>query len=169
MDQGAGGLSAEALQEELNFYGTEIDTEVGFHTATVSLSGLSYHKQELLNLFLKVVKEPGFSDEEWKTLQKQLIQSRTRQLEEPGYVISERLKKALFDGPAAAPRGGDNVSLRKLDLKSIRTFYKDQYGLNEAVFLVVGNFDKKFAKKNHKLFWFARGKSKKSSFGFSKE
>ena len=38
LDQGAGAYSAEAIQEKLNYYGTELDVRVGRESAAVSLS-----------------------------------------------------------------------------------------------------------------------------------
>ena len=145
-DQGAGNLSSEELQEKLNYYGTEIDVQVGRENIELSLSGLSLHKKELWNLFLKVLFEPRFSKKELEILKKQLVESRLKSLDNPSFVISEAWMRELFGNRYMSPKAGTLKSLKQISIEDIQDFYMENHRKASMLITVVGNYDSKFKK-----------------------
>ena len=143
MEQGAGGLGSEVLQEELNQLGTEFEIQVSRQTASLALSGLSWHGEKLWGIFQKVLSEPHFKKEEMELLRKQLLEQRLQGLDQPGFVANSLIRQRLFKGSIGQPRGGTLTSLSKISLEDIKSFYKNQYIKGEPVLMIVGQYDRK--------------------------
>ena len=148
LDQGAGGLSSEAIQEQLNYYGTSLDVDVNRQNAELSLSGLNKHALPLLDLFLKIILKPHFDSKEMEILRKQLVESRLKLLDKPDSVASEIFREKLFlDSPLGQGDGGTLSSLKFISLKDVKQFYQEHYIKSPAVFMVVGKFTPELKKQ----------------------
>ena len=146
LDQGAGGLNSESLQEELNQLGTEFSVEVGRQTAYFSISGLSWQKEKLYDLFKTILSRPHFESSEMKILRKQFIDRRIKNLDRAGFVANTLLRNTLFQGSTAKSSSGNLISLSQINLEDIKTFYEKRYLKGNPVFMIVGSFDKAIEK-----------------------
>ena len=146
LDQGAGGLNSENLQEELNQLGTEFSVEVGQQTAYFSISGLSWHQEKLYDLFKKILSRPHFESSEMEILRKQFIDRRIKNLDRASFVANTLLRNVLFQGSLAKSSSGNLISLSQINLEDIKTFYENHYLKGNPVFMIVGNFDKALEK-----------------------
>ena len=146
LDQGAGGLSSEQLQEELNQLGTELSVSLGRQSARFSISGLSWQKEQLYDLFKKIISQPHFESDEMEILRKQFIDRRIKNLDRAGFVADHLTRSVLFEGAEGSAKAGNTISLSKINLEDIKTFYKKQYLEGNPIFMVVGKFDKAFEK-----------------------
>ena len=147
LDQGAGDLNSEQIQEELNQLGTELDVSLGKQSVQLSLSGLSWHKEKLFDLFKKIIISPHFKEQELEILRKQFLTKRIRSLDSPSFVSSTFMRKSLFKGMIGEPSNGNLISLSEITLEDIKSFYKTQYKEGNPVFSLVGNFDSSFEKE----------------------
>ena len=124
LDQGAGGRSAEEIQESLNFYGTELNIKTGRETSKITLSGLSGAAAPLQELFYDIVFHPTFSLEEVRNLKKRSIQERLQSLNDRPYTAYETWLKNLFnDSPFSQPVAGTIPSLKNITQKAVSEFY----------------------------------------------
>ncbi|MDE0092670.1 MAG: pitrilysin family protein [Oligoflexia bacterium] len=147
LDQGAGGLSSETLQEELNQLGTELTIGVGRQTAHFSISGLSWHQKKLYDLFTKILTSPHFESSEMEILRRQFIDRRIKSLDQADFVADLLLRKMLFQGSVGESSNGNLMSLSKVNLEDIKIFYKKHYVGGNPIFVIVGDFDKNFKKE----------------------
>ena len=147
MDQGAGGLNSEALQEELNQLGTELEIRVSRQTASLALSGLSWHGEKLWDIFQKILIEPHFKPEEMDLLRKQFLEQRLKELDRPSFVADSLIRQRLFKGAVGQSEGGTLISLSKISLEDIKSFYKQQYIKGEPVLMVSGQYEKELKKQ----------------------
>ena len=147
LDQGAGGLSSEQVQEELNQLGTELDISLGRQTLQISLSGLSWHKEKLFDLFKKIVTSPHLKEKELEILKEQFLTKRIRSLDRPSFVAGDFMKRTLFKGMVGESSNGNLISLSKINLEDIKSFYKSQYKEGNPLFSLTGNFDSSFEKE----------------------
>ena len=148
LDQGAGGMSSEKIQEELNYYGTGLDVDVNRQNAEVSLSGLSQHALPLLHLFLKIILEPDFNQKEVEILRTQFIESRLKSLDSPSSVASTVFREEMFLGSELGQGGQGTIpSLKSISAEDIRSFYKEHYVKAPAVFTIVGQFTPELKKQ----------------------
>ena len=146
-EQGAGGLSATQLQEELNQLGAELEIGVDRQTVNMALSGLSWHGEKLWDLFGKIIAEPHFKDEEMEILRKQFSEKRLKMLDTPDVVAYTVWRKRIFEGPVGADAVGTLTSLSKITLEDIKSFYKRRYLEGNPILMVTGQYDKRLKTK----------------------
>ena len=142
LDQGAGSRSSLELQKELNQLGTELEVEVGRQFVRLSLSGLSWHKEKLLDLFKDILIAPRFEAEELAILKKQMINKRIKSLDRPSSVANHILRRQLFSGTLGESVNGNLLSLSEIHLEDIKNFYQRKYKKSQSVFMLVGDFNK---------------------------
>lgn len=147
LDQGAGGLTSEQIQEELNQLGTELEIALGRQILQISLSGLSRHKKKLFDLFKKIIISPHFKEKELGILKQQFLSRRRSSLDRPSFIADLFVRSALFEGRAGEPSNGTLLSLAQINLEDIKSFYKSQYKKGNPIFSLTGKFDKAFEKE----------------------
>ena len=147
LDQGAGGLKSEALQEELNQLGTGLTVDMGRQNVGFFISGLSWHRDKLYDLFKKILTEPHFESYELEILRKQLMDRRIKSLDKADFVADALLRNILFQGSVAESLPGNLTSLSQVNLEDVKLFYKQNYLEGNPVFMVVGDFDSAFERK----------------------
>ncbi|MCY4513478.1 MAG: pitrilysin family protein [Bdellovibrionales bacterium] len=142
LDQGAGGLSSEEIQEKLNSYGVELSLDLERQNCFLSLSGLSQHKENLWELFKKIIAEPHFDLKELEVLKKQYSISRMEKFNSPSSIAIEVWRKEIFPKhPYGEPKSGTLPSLKEISLEEVKKFYQKQYKESAPVFIVVGQYD----------------------------
>ena len=146
-EQGAGDLSSTALQEALNQLGTSLSFSVGRQTLSMELSGLSWHKEKLWDIFSAVLEKPHFNKEEWKILQKQFLDARLKRMDNPSAVAGELLRKTLFRDSRGNPSKGTLMSLSNITLSDMKSFYKKNFSKGHPILMVTGQFDEALKKE----------------------
>lgn len=147
LDQGAGGLSSEEIQNELNSYGVDLSLGLGRQSCALSLSGLSQHKENLWELFKKIIAEPHLDSKEMEVLKKQYAVNRLEKFNSPSSIAMEVWRKGIFPNhPFGKPRGGTLSSLKEISLEDIKKFHQGQYKESAPVFIVVGQYDEALKK-----------------------
>ena len=147
LDQGAGGLSSEQIQEELNQLGTELGVSLGRQTVHLSLEGLSWHKEKLFDLFKKILVSPHLKKEELEILKQQFSARRIKLLDRANFIANHLMRKSLFQGVEGEDSYGDLISLAQINLEDIKLFYKKRYKEGNPIFMLVGNFDRAFERE----------------------
>ena len=148
LDQGAGHFSAQEIQDQLNYYGTELDVQSGRESGWVSLSGLSLHSEILWDLFAAIIMQPQFAKREIKNLKEKLIQERRQSLDEKSLTAYEIWLKTLFPKQSfSLPVSGTIPSIKNLKGQDIREFYNTHILSPDKILSVTGHFDKSLKKR----------------------
>lgn len=148
LDQGAGNLSAQQIQDQLNYYGTELDVQTGRENGWVSLSGLSFHSEILWKLFATIITQPQFTNKEAEDLKEKLIQERRQSLDEKTSTAYEVWLKTLFPKQNfSLPVSGTISSIRNFKKQDIRRFYNSHILDSLKILSITGNFDDSLKKK----------------------
>ena len=148
LDQGAGDWTSEEIQEKLNYYGTELDIKTGRENAKLVLSGLSFHGEELWELFYTIITKPRFLPEEAKSLKEKFTQSRLQSLDDKGYTAYEVWLRTLFPKASLGlPVSGTVSSVQEFSMEDIKNFYEDYIIGGSKILVVTGNFENSLQKK----------------------
>lgn len=143
LDQGAGGLNAQQIQEKLNYYGTIFTVGIGRQSSEFSLTGLSWHSKELWDLFTKITTEPHFDSQEFQLFKKRKLVQRIRALDRPSSMAFEAFRKSIFSETSIGhPKGGNKTSLKNINLEDVKEFFHNQYQPQYSVLTVVGQLNK---------------------------
>ncbi len=147
--QGAGRLSSEEIQEQLNYYGTALGTYPQRQWTEISLSGLSWHAEELWDLFEKIISQPNMDAGELELLRANALKDRLHSLDDPDFAAWEAWRRRVFNGygSAAEPLEGTSASLKNISMEDIRRFHNDRYNNGAPVLAVAGQFDKSLKRR----------------------
>jgi len=137
---GTSKRTVNQVNEELDFMGASLNSSSGRDYATLTLRVLKKDLDKGLDLFMEVLTQPVFPEEEVKReLEKTLaaIQSGEDQPEE---VAEKAFLKTLFLGsPYGHPVEGTRESVPRLTREGIVRFYRSYYHPNNAILTVVGD------------------------------
>jgi len=128
------------INETLDFMGASLSSSSSRDYATLSLRVLKKDLDKGLDLFMEVLTQPTFPEEEIRReLEKTLaaIQSQEDQHEE---VAEKAFQKALFlNNPYGHPVEGTKESLPHITHERILRFFRSHYYPNNAILTVVGD------------------------------
>jgi zinc protease len=133
--------ASRQIEEDLRRIGADLGTHAGADTSAISFAGLSEFSEALLMLVNELAREASFPEGEFERERRQKLEELKLERTQPGFLASERLRKVLFGAhPYAhvAPTESQVSAVRLSDLKSV---YHDFYTTENALLLLVGDFD----------------------------
>ena len=139
--EGAGGQTAQALAEQFESVGAQLENDSLRDMAIVgvrSLTDKAYLETALATL-ANVVSKPDFNQKEFERELARMKVSVTARKQSPSAIADEAFYKAIYgDHPYAAPSGGTEESLERLNLEAIKAFYQKYYVAKNALIVIVG-------------------------------
>lgn len=150
LTEGTRQLSAEQLNQKIDFMGSSLSVEAGRDYASANCVSLARYFHETLGLLAAVLSEPALRDEDIMRKKAEHIAALRSAEEEPGYVARRIFTELLFDHqPYGHLPSGDIDSVEKLTAADVRRFYHTYYRAGSAVIAVVGDVD--FGQVNREL------------------
>lgn len=145
LDEGTKKYSSVDIAEKLEGLGADLSINPGYDYTTLSLRGLSYTKEILLDSFLDILMNPRFEQKEFARMKKQ-IQSSLAKIEDDADQYSDKIfSRLLFQShPYALPTMGEISSLEQIQRKDVIEFYKNNFIPENTTIAVVGDFDELF-------------------------
>ena len=149
LDQGAGGLSSETIQENIDYYGASFAADTNRQFSKLVMSGLSWQAKSLWDIFLKITTEAHFEQKEFDLLKQQLLENRSQDLDDPESVVDEIWRRSLFkeNSPVGQPDYGTITSLKNITLEDVKEFFSDHYLKGQPILTIVGQFDDQLKKE----------------------
>jgi len=145
---GTSKRNATAINEELDFIGASLHSSSGRDYATLNIRVLKKDLEKGLDLFMDVLTQPTFPEEEVKReVQKTLAAIQSAE-DDPGDVAEKEFQKALFlRSPYAHPVEGTRESLPRITRKAVLQFFGTYYHPNNSIFTIVGDITSDEVKK----------------------
>jgi zinc protease len=129
------------IEEDLRRLGADLSSHAGADNSAIAFGGLSELAEPLLQLVNELAREAAFPEAEFERERRQKVEEVKLDRTQPGFLASERLRKALFGAhPYAqvAPTEEQVAAYKRDDLVSV---YRDFYTPENALLLMVGDFD----------------------------
>jgi zinc protease len=141
--EGTRTMSADELNREVDFLGSEIDVDAGSDYATASMTSLKRYWRDTLKLLAGVLTDPGLRADDIGRKQAEQVAALKAAEEEPGYVAQVTFLKEIFGegAPYGHLPGGTVESVQKLSAQDVRDFYHQFYRPQGAIAAVVGDVD----------------------------
>ncbi|MFP4172351.1 MAG: M16 family metallopeptidase [Candidatus Hydrogenedentota bacterium] len=140
LTRGTENYTASELAEQLEYNAISLSGSADMDTATVNASGLSDKIETAFELMAEVVRRPTFPEEEFKTVQRQRISSRSVDEEDPGYLADRALRQQLFEGhPYARSPRGELEDIEALTAETARDWWETYMRPDAAVLYVAGD------------------------------
>jgi len=128
------------IHEELDFLGASLNSSSGRDYATVSLRVLKKDLEKGFDLFMEVLTQPVFPEEELKREIEKTLAAIQSEEDQPEEVAEKAFLKALFlDSPYGHPVEGTKESVPKVNREEIVRFYRSYYHPNNAILTIVGD------------------------------
>jgi zinc protease len=149
LERGTSKRSAEEIAESFDQIGASFGTSVDNDFTTLSASGLSFHREQILENFAEVVTQPAFSMNEIRKMKSLTVAKLQQAVDEPSSFISLAFSDYLYgDHPYGSPTTGSMNDIKKMKKRHIISHYLSHYRPNNAHLAVVGNFDPAVVKKS---------------------
>lgn len=138
---GAGGITPEALDDELEFMASAIESGIGSDMGTVSLTALKKNFSRTLQIFSKVLLHPDFNEKRVEIARKQLIEELRRQNDDPKEIAGREINRVIYVGH---PLGDVPTfeSAGSITRKDLVDFHGRYFRVDNMILSVSGDFDR---------------------------
>jgi len=137
---GTSGHTLTQINEEMDFMGASLSASPGRDYSSLNLRVLKKDMDKALDIFMEVLTQPAFPDEEIKReIEKTLAAIQTED-DQPGEVAEKEFRKALYlSSPYGHPVNGTKESIPKITRESVLRFYKEMFHPNNFILAVIGD------------------------------
>ncbi|HTY54705.1 MAG TPA: pitrilysin family protein, partial [Candidatus Binataceae bacterium] len=140
LSEGTKELTAEQLNQKIDFMGSSLGVSAGQDYASAGITSLKKYSADTLHLMAAVLTAPALRDSD-------ILRKRAEQLadlnaaeEQPGYIAERDFSKLLFgDGPYGHLPSGTLDTVKGLTPDDVRAFYHKYYRLGGAIIAVAGD------------------------------
>jgi zinc protease len=131
------------INEELDFMGASLNSSTGRDYATVGLRVLKKDLDKGLDLFMEVLTQPIFPEDEIHREVEKTLAAIQSEEDRPEQVAEKAFLKALFlKSPYAHPVLGTKESVPRLNRGTVVQFYRSYYHPNHGILTVVGDMSR---------------------------
>lgn len=139
---GTKDLPPQALDAELEFMASAVESSIGADAGIVSLSCLKRNLPRTLELFAQVLTAPAFSEDRVALAKKRTIEALRRQNDDSKEIADREFQKALYPNHplGRVPTIEMVTAITRDDLVA---FHRQYFHPNNVILAVSGDFDKK--------------------------
>jgi zinc protease len=154
MSDGTASRDLKKLADDQERIGTHITTGAGMDSAGISMSLLSYHTAEGLDLLADVTEHPAFRAEDVDRRRKQRLVRIGQETDNVQSMASRVGPKLLFgDSPYGRTSSGTTESVTALTAEEISGFYGAHYGPGDSALVLAGDITRADAEKLAKQYF----------------
>ena len=138
---GAGGLSPEQMDDELEFMASSVESGIGSDSGTVSLTSLTKNFNRTLAIFADVLLRPDFNEKRVDIARKRLVEGLRRQNDDPKEIADREIVKAVYAGHplGIVPTFETAGAITRQDMID---FHRRFYRTDNMILAVAGDFDR---------------------------
>lgn len=138
---GAGDLTAEQVDSELEFMASAVESSIGSDMGSVTLTSLTKNFQKTLRIFADVLLRPAFDKERVEIARRHLVESIRRQNDDPKALADRELDKVIYAGH---PLGHvpTFASAAAITRQEMIEFHRRFYRPENMILAVSGDFDR---------------------------
>lgn len=138
---GTARSSSRQIEERLRGLGADLSLAAGQDTSAISFAGLSDNIEPVLHLVNELAREASFPAPEFDRERRQKLEEVKLERTQPGFLAGERLRKILFDKHPYALVSPTEEQVAAYTLDQMRSLYRDFYTPENALLILVGDFD----------------------------
>jgi predicted Zn-dependent peptidase len=129
------------IEENLRRIGADLSSSAGADTSFIAFAGLSELAEPLLEIVNELARDAAFSQAEFERERRQKLEEVKLDRTEPGFLANERLRKILFGAHPYAQVAPTEAQVAAYRLDDLLQTYHDFYTPENALLLLVGDFD----------------------------
>jgi predicted Zn-dependent peptidase len=136
-------LTADALDERLDFLAANVGTGIGDTAGTASLNALSDNLDESLRIFVEVLKEPRFQEDRLALAKEQALQDMKKRNDDPAGIERIEWNALLYGEGHFTNRFTTEASLKSITRDDLVQFHRRYFHPASMIAAVSGSFDRK--------------------------
>ncbi len=138
---GAGGMTPEKMDDELEFMASSVESGIGSDMGTVSLTTLVKNFDRTLKIFSDVLLRPDFSEKRIDIARKQAVEGLRRKNDDPKEIAGREIGKAVYAGH---PLGEEitYASLKGITRQDMLDFHRRFFRPDSMILAVSGDFNR---------------------------
>ena len=140
-NEGTATRTSLQIKQELRSIGGSLTVGVDSDATTLSATSLSDFAPKLLDIVSDVARHPAYPQSEVALAKTNFAQEIEEQRSSPDFLAQEELDKALFGGHPYGFSVPDPAAIKTVTRDSLKTFASTYYVPNNAVLVIVGDFD----------------------------
>jgi zinc protease len=133
--------ASRQIEEDLRRIGADLSSNAGSDTSAISFAGLSEFAEPLLGMVNELAREAAFPEGEFERERRQKLEEVKLERSQPGFLASERLRKVLFGAHPYGQVSPTETQVAAYRREDLQTVYREFYTPENAVLLLVGDFD----------------------------
>jgi zinc protease len=138
---GTAKRTSRQLEEDLRRIGADLSTSAGADNSAIAFTGLSEFSEPLLGLVNELAREASFPEAEFERERRQKLEEVKLERTQPGFLASERLRKILFGSHPYGQVSASEEQVAAYKREDLLTVYREFYTPENALLLLVGDFD----------------------------
>lgn len=140
--RGTSGMTADEINEAVEFVGAGISAGASEDFSSVCLTTPATHLGSMLDVLGQLVQEPAFADAEVEIARRRVLAQLANELDDPAYVADRAMQRALWgEHPYGHDVGGIRKDVEQYTRDDVVAFHKDRYGPKGALLVIVGAID----------------------------
>jgi zinc protease len=139
---GTGTLTADQLDERLDFLAARVATSIGETAGTATLNCLAENLDDSLRLFVQVLKDPRFQEDRLALTKDQALQEMTRRNDDPEDIERREWNVLLYGEGRAVNRFTTEASIRSVTRPDLVAFHRRYFHPAGMIAAVSGAFSR---------------------------
>lgn len=140
---GASGLDADQFDNQTDLLGARLDTMSGNTRCGASLSVPTWALEEALDLFFRMLAEPGFQPDRLQVARGNLMESLSRRNEDALEILQRQWEWLMYGEDHFSTRPVTSTSLATIDRADLEEFHQDYWRPEQMILAVSGDFDRR--------------------------
>jgi zinc protease len=138
---GTAKRASRQIEEGLRRIGADLSSSAGQDTSAIAFAGLSEFAEQLLGMVDELAREASFPVPEFERERRQKLEEVKLERTSPGFLASERLRKVLFGTHPYGQVSATEAQVAAYTRDDLISLYRDFYTPQNALLLLVGDFD----------------------------
>ena len=137
---GTASRTSRQIEEELRRMGASLGTMAGADSSAIAVSGLSEFAEGILGMVADLAQHASFLPSEFERERRQRVEELKIERTTPGFLASERFRRALFIDHPYAIIAPTEAQLESYTVENLAAFYCQNYVPSNALLIAVGDF-----------------------------
>jgi predicted Zn-dependent peptidase len=138
---GTSRRTSRQIEEDLRRIGADLSTSAGQDNSAIAFAGLSEFSEQLLGMVNELARHANFPAPEFERERRQKLEEVKLERTSPGFLAGERLRKVLFGAHPYGQVSASEAQVAAYSREDLQSIYKDFYTPQNALLLMVGDFD----------------------------
>jgi zinc protease len=140
LTQGAGGRSANELQETVDFMGAILGAGAGTDLSSVNMIVMKDSFETGLRILSDVARRPSFANEEIDRQRQQMLSGLQVSFESPEFIADSVFRRLVYGfHPYGMPQNGTPETLTAITRDDLVAFHRRTFAPNNALLAIVGD------------------------------